>query len=1216
MSVQESMEHDIILKSISLNDGCTWIELPFTQDPVEYLTKRHAGNNNRYQAVKTLDQQCKKPNEMRAGMSEAFRDLESRGFLKKTSDLTQDQRDAINASGFKHYMPYRGVARDSMSTQMRLVVDPSMTGLNMILAKGINTILPLPGILLRSRCSRHLFVTDITKMYNQLHLKQTSLAYGLVVYRDGMALENPIQEYVMLCGWYGVVSTGGQANVALDLLADKHKAEFPLAHQVLVKNRYVDDVSSGSNTSEERELVIHETSKCLEAGGFKMKYVIRSGLPPPSEASPDGTTVKNLGYRWYTSEDQISISFEDLNFNKKVRGLKPGELRDFTEQSDISQVMLTKRVIVGKVMELFDILGLVEPYKVQMKLLARESNQFQWDEVLPEPLQARWRPLLFGLLEVGRLKIPRCIKPCITEISGGAELIGFADAAAQCAGACVYLRYRMHTGEYSCGLLIAKSKLVNMTIPRNELTAVLLLAETMEMCAREMEDKVTSMVYFTDSTIAMSWINNTSKRLKLFVMHKVDLVRKSMLRTRNFGRSGAEEEEFPLYCVESSKNQADVLTKRMDGVLEKLHPASEWYRGQPWMTQDSSEFEFTSYRDLQLNAKEAEEMLQETYKDPVLLESIHCNHCNQYSKDMLGLACSGLEDPGQHCAQCTCYSDCAESHASSHHTSAEDYPEYLVNPVKMGWKKAEAVMGLVTTFVQALKHKSHATPGMAQKTCFMCRARAPRNTDLTAEAWRTSRNSEAMKYFARCNAPKVELTMNKGARGRFEKIDNVWYGISRFAPETQFMQKDLKFEVFFDVLEIPSAVPVFTEDSPVVQAIILDCHFSKGSMAAHSGLQRTYAKVCGKIYVLGRLNQMIQRVRAACTLCRLIAKKTIETRMGNHPAERSLIAPPFYAVQLDCVFGFKGRYHKNARTGAKIYALIAVCVATGATAITALESLELQDVLKGLERFAARYGAPAILYVDNGSNLMALEKAELTIQDLTGELMDRLHMEVRVTNAKSHEENGRVEVKVREVRRITELLVKLRNSDLASQTILEWETTFALIANSLNNYPIAMTNGSNQRSNEWNVITPNRLLLGRNQDRTIAAPLAAPLFAGPSKMLERSEAIAKTWYQIYIDNIHRLMPEKNKFTKHEPISVGDVVLFVTQDGGYGDATWKLGRVIEILSPNSVKIEYRITNARSGEINVKTVHRSPRSCSRILHPDEHPVNSEGFFERIT
>ena len=71
--------------------------------------------------------------------------------------------------------------------------------------------------------------------------------------------------------------------------------------------------------------------------------------------------------------------------------------------------------------------------------------------------------------------------------------------------------------------------------------------------------------------------------------------------------------------------------------------------------------------------------------------------------------------------------------------------------------------------------------------------------------------------------------------------------------------------------------------------------------------------------------------------------------MEKHPDDRNTVAAPIYAVQLEFAFDFHGRYHKNAKTGAKIYDLAAVCIATGATAITSMEGLELQDVIMGLE---------------------------------------------------------------------------------------------------------------------------------------------------------------------------------------------------------------------------------------------------------------------------
>jgi hypothetical protein len=58
-SLQEEFEQDIIKKSIEIDPahGVVFANLPFLRDPVEYLTKKHGGNNNRYQAARIYQAQ-------------------------------------------------------------------------------------------------------------------------------------------------------------------------------------------------------------------------------------------------------------------------------------------------------------------------------------------------------------------------------------------------------------------------------------------------------------------------------------------------------------------------------------------------------------------------------------------------------------------------------------------------------------------------------------------------------------------------------------------------------------------------------------------------------------------------------------------------------------------------------------------------------------------------------------------------------------------------------------------------------------------------------------------------------------------------------------------------------------------------------------------------------------------------------------------------------
>ncbi len=74
----------------------------------------------------------------------------------------------------------------------------------------------------------------------------------------------------------------------------------------------------------------------------------------------------------------------------------------------------------------------------------------------------------------------------------------------------------------------------------------------------------------------------------------------------------------------------------------------------------------------------------------------------------------------------------------------------------------------------------------------------------------------------------------------------------------------------------------------------------------------------------------------------------------------------------------------------KIYALVIVCLLNGATNIMDLEGIETQD------RHSNRYGVPSFVYVDNGTQLKALQYAKFSIRDLDAMVQDNLGMKIIV----------------------------------------------------------------------------------------------------------------------------------------------------------------------------------------------------------------------------
>ena len=67
-----------------------------------------------------------------------------------------------------------------------------------------------------------------------------------------------------------------------------------------------------------------ELAVVLSRGGFSLKGVTFSGLPPLKDLSSDGESINVAGLRWFSELDEISLDIPELNFEKKHRGLKIG----------------------------------------------------------------------------------------------------------------------------------------------------------------------------------------------------------------------------------------------------------------------------------------------------------------------------------------------------------------------------------------------------------------------------------------------------------------------------------------------------------------------------------------------------------------------------------------------------------------------------------------------------------------------------------------------------------------------------------------------------------------------------------------------------------------------------------------------------------------------------------------------------------------------------
>jgi hypothetical protein len=1136
-SLQESFEQEVIEKSVhvDVDQAKVWVDLPFIKEPVEYLSKKHSGPSNYNQALRVYQAQCSKRDDVKDQVRKAHQELVDKGYMQPMTSLPTETQIMIQNAPFHHYYPWRAVYKeDSVTTPVRLVVDPTMTGLNEILAKGTNMLSKIPELLVRFRCFKYTWNTDISKLYNQLHLNDTSLPYSLFLFsKDLDKKELPII-WVMTRAWYGVSSTGNQAGVALEFLANHYREEYPAAHSVITSSRYVDDVLSGGHSEEEVLLQVKQTEDCLKHGGFSLKYVARSGYKPPPKASNDGKTVGCLGLAWNTEEDTLSLAFSEDFFIKRLKGQKaapdlnlkdPGVLDEA-----LSKNLMTRAGILSRVAELYDPCGWWEPIKVQMKLSMQHLNGLEWTAPVPAEHRQEWVTLFNTMNQLKEIHIKRSIIPEDSAPDQKIRIITVADAAAKSCGCAIYAGVEKENGSYSCNLILAKSKMVHSTIPRNELEGVVLAAEVSLMVQRALSGRLESIRYYTDSRIVVCWVLNQSKRLRMWAFNRVQAIHSMIRRMEN------NEEHVPLYHISGLENIADLLTKPRPVSHSDLQKESVWYTGLTWMALPNKDLPSDQFISIPENLEELYN--QETFQEVATLQVTTPDEAR------IVLMATSQQETENTTVGCG-------SFASS--MTKGTWFMWTFKFKELGWHRARNRLKLVLKACAIFKHGRHTLINASWSQCYLCRGD---ESYLMAETDRMidrAASRQTQDVF-----PKQKL------EERFHLRQEIWYSQSRLVKEGAVESMNLDCSPFFDHQHIKKLLPIVFTSLDIFRSYLAFIH---DRLFPHMGVEKTLRRIKERFYPLGNARAAITAYRSKCPKCRLMIKRVVELELAQFPLARTTVAPPFWAVQMDIAMSFKAKPTINSRKTFPCHALVIVCLLTSATNILVLDGLTTQAVVQAIERHGARYGVPAHLYVDSGTQLEKLQDASFQLRDVNATSSTH-QFRVTVAVPKAHKQQGRVEAKIKAMRT---MLNAWSNSCDECNTLIGWETLFARVASAIDDVPIARGSASAPNDLGWEIITPNRLKLGRNNYRQLDGPIK--MDNCPQNQLERNRILTSKWYEIFIQRLSLLVPPPEKKHDQQPI-VGDVVLFLFTDPNLKKLwVWKLGVIEEKMSRSSYRIRY-------------------------------------------
>ena len=333
-------------------------------------------------------------------------------------------------------------------------------------------------------------------------------------------------------------------------------------------------------------------------------------------------------------------------------------------------------------------------------------------------------------------------------------------------------------------------------------------------------------------------------------------------------------------------------------------------------------------------------------------------------------------------------------------------------------------------------------------------------------------------------------------------------------------------------------MPIVDKHSPVAYSVINEVHWHH-NVAKHSGVETVLRYTLSYCYVLeGR--DVVKAFRKNCVRCRLLAKRTIDICMGQKSKYNLTIAPAFYITQIDLSGPFKAFSRHNKRTTLKIYLVIFCCSTTSTTNIKVMEDYGTDSFIQAFIRFSCAVGFPRMMLPDEGSQLVkGCESMKLNFKDLQSRLHLNHDVEFQTCPVGGHNMHGKVERKIRCVKE--SLQNSLQNERLS---IIEWETLGSQISNSINDLPLAMGNLTSDLET-IDLITPNRLRLGRNNERSAVGPLFVT--GNPSSFLKDNKKIFNCWFESWLISCVPQLIKQPKWFNSDINLKCDVVLFLKDE---------------------------------------------------------------------
>ncbi|UYV84129.1 hypothetical protein LAZ67_X001289 [Cordylochernes scorpioides] len=500
------------------------------QDPIEVVSKKKRETELKEHFIKNIkrdeDQRysvalpwkCER-NNIPSNLEIAQRRLEACTSKLRKEKMGLIERIEENRPQKKgHYLPHRPVFKaESRTTPLHPVFDASCRSynglsLNDYLEKGPNLLEKIPEILIRFREKGIGVLADIRKAFQMITVQLQDQDFLRFLWWDQT---DPMKLTVFR--HKRVVFGLNCSPFILGAVIDHHlnSVQGPAAEiaKTMARSFYMDNLVTSLSSQEEVQQFQNTAVNIMEMAKMDLREW-EFNLPVSNSKEEKGTTTKVLGLVWDKVEDVLNC--------------------DVSIEKDLPR-RLTKRIILSKIQQVFDPLGVYSPIFLPPKLLLQSQ-----------------------------IKIPRHIWFDQTNKN---EIHVFCDASKSAYAAVAYMRSEVQGGVH-LSLLWSKSRLAptkRVTIPRLELLACVLGARLVKSISTALTNSC-PVTLWTDSSTVMAWLKRKNE-WNVFVRNRVQEIRDTV---------NNENWKF----VYGKFNPAD-LPSRGCSIVQFV--STNWWEGPEWL---------------------------------------------------------------------------------------------------------------------------------------------------------------------------------------------------------------------------------------------------------------------------------------------------------------------------------------------------------------------------------------------------------------------------------------------------------------------------------------------------------------------------------------------------------------------------------------------------------------------------------------------------------